>query len=62
VREDMDPDLVYWLTKTLIEKQPELAQGHAKAKELSKESAIKGMTIPFHPGAEKYYKEIGLLK
>lgn len=62
VREDMDPDLVYWLTKTLIEKQPELAQGHAKGKELSKESAIKGMTIPFHPGAEKYYKEIGLLK
>ncbi len=61
-RSDMDPDLVYWLTKTLVEKQPELAQAHAKGKELSKESAVKGVTIPWHPGAEKYYKEIGVLK
>lgn len=62
VRDDMDTDLVYWMTKTLIEKQPELAQGHAKGKELSKESAVKGVTIPWHPGSEKYYKEIGVLK
>jgi len=61
-RDDLDPDLVYWLTKTLIEKQPELAQAHAKGKDLSKESAVKGVTIPWHPGAEKYYKEIGVLK
>jgi len=61
-REDLDPDLVYWLTKTLIEKQPELAQAHAKGKELSKESAVKGLTVPLHPGAERYYKEIGVIK
>ncbi len=61
-REDLDPDLVYWLTKTLIEKQPELAQAHAKGKELSKESAVKGLTVPLHPGAEKYYREIGVIK
>jgi TRAP transporter TAXI family solute receptor len=61
-RSDLDPDLVYWLTKTLIEKQPELAQAHAKGKDLSKESAVQGVTIPWHPGAEKYYKEIGVLK
>lgn len=61
-REDLDTDLVYWLTKTLIEKQPELAQAHAKGKELSKESAVKGLTAPLHPGAEKYYKEIGVIK
>lgn len=61
-REDLDVDLVYWLTKTLIEKQPEVAQAHAKGKELSKESAVKGLTVPWHPGAEKYYKEIGVLK
>ncbi|MHB1161543.1 MAG: TAXI family TRAP transporter solute-binding subunit, partial [Chloroflexota bacterium] len=61
-REDLDTDLVYWLTKTLIEKQPELAQSHAKGKELSKESAVKGLTAPLHPGAEKYYREIGAIK
>jgi TRAP transporter TAXI family solute receptor len=61
-REDLDPDLVYWLTKTLIEKQPELAQAHAKGKELSKESAVKGLTVPLHPGAERYYREIGVIK
>ena len=62
VRDDVDPALVYWMTKTLIEKQPELAQAHAKGKELSKESAVKGLTIPLHPGAEQYYKEIGVIK
>ncbi|HEX2987290.1 MAG TPA: TAXI family TRAP transporter solute-binding subunit, partial [Chloroflexota bacterium] len=61
-RDDLDPDLVYWLTKTLIEKQADLAQAHAKGKELSKESAVKGLTVPLHPGAEKYYKEIGVIK
>lgn len=61
-REDLDPDLVYWLTKTLIEKQADLAQSHAKGKELSKESAVKGLTVPLHPGAEKYYREIGVIK
>ena len=61
-RADLDEDLVYWLTKTLIEKQPEFAQAHAKGKELSKEGAVKGFSIPFHPGAEKYYKEIGVMK
>ena len=61
-REDLDEELVYQLTKTLVEKQAELAQAHAKGKDFSKESAVKGITIPWHPGAEKYYKEIGVLK
>jgi uncharacterized protein len=60
-QEDLDDDLVYWLTKTLIEKQPELAQAHAKGRELSAESAVQGMTVPFHPGAERYYREIGAI-
>ncbi|HEX2986754.1 MAG TPA: TAXI family TRAP transporter solute-binding subunit [Chloroflexota bacterium] len=45
-RDDLDADLVYWLTKTLIEKQADLAQSHAKGKDLSKESAVKGLTVP----------------
>jgi TRAP-type uncharacterized transport system substrate-binding protein len=39
-----------------------LAAGHAKGKFITKENAVKGAGIPFHPGAEKFYKEAGLIK
>lgn len=59
-RADLDEDLVYQLTKTLFEVQPTLAEQHAKGKVLSAESAINGVSVPFHPGAIRYYEEIGL--
>ena len=34
----------------------------AKGKEVSAKTAITGVSVPFHPGAIKYYKEIGLMK
>jgi TRAP transporter TAXI family solute receptor len=52
----------YNITKALIENQAELASAHAKGKELSLQGAVKGVSIPFHPGAAKYYKEKGVLK
>lgn len=55
-------DAIYKITKALFENQPELAQAHAKGKELVLEKAVNGISIPFHPGAEKYYKEKGLIK
>ncbi|AKQ57841.1 TAXI family TRAP transporter solute-binding subunit [Bordetella hinzii] len=42
--------------------QKTLAAGHTKGKLITKDNAVKGAGIPFHPGAEKYYKEAGLLK
>jgi TRAP transporter TAXI family solute receptor len=62
VREDMDEALVYWLTKTLVEQQAELAQAHAKGRELSKDKITQGLTVPLHPGAERYYREAGILR
>ena len=50
-------DVVYQLTKALFENQAKLASAHAKGAELSLPSAVKGVSIPFHPGAVKYYKE-----
>ena len=38
------------------------AYNYAKGKVITKESALKGVLIPLHPGAEKFYKEAGLLK
>lgn len=39
-----------------------LDAGHAKGKEIKVETALTGIGIPLHPGAEKYYRERGLLK
>jgi TRAP transporter TAXI family solute receptor len=59
---EVSEKVVYDLTKALFENQPELAQAHAKGQELVLEEAVKGISVPFHPGAEKYFKEVGVLK
>ena len=59
-----DANTVYEITKTLFSDaaQKQLAAGHAKGKYITKENAVKSAGIPFHPGAEKFYREAGLLK
>jgi TRAP transporter TAXI family solute receptor len=57
----LDNDTVYKMTKALFENQAELAAGHAKGKELDLRTATKGVSIPFHPGAVKFYKEKGAM-
>jgi TRAP transporter TAXI family solute receptor len=59
---ELPEDVVYKLTKALFDNQAELAAGHAKGKELNLKTASKGVSIPFHPGAVKYYKEKGMMK
>ncbi|MBP1714941.1 MAG: transporter solute receptor, family [Deltaproteobacteria bacterium] len=62
ISSEIKEDVVYSLTKALFENQTELASAHAKGKELNLQSAVKGASIPFHPGAIKYYKEKGVMK
>ena len=59
-----DANTVYEITKALYgdAAQKMLASGHAKGKFITKENAVKGAGIPFHPGAERFYKEVGLIK
>jgi hypothetical protein len=59
-----DAGVVYEITKALFgdAAQKALAAGHAKGKYITKENAVKGAGIPFHPGAEKFYREAGLIK
>lgn len=61
VNSKLDTETVYQMTKALFSNLPELATAHAKGKEVSVESAITGVSVPFHPGAIQYYKEIGLM-
>lgn len=58
--ETLSEDAVYELTKAIFENQAELAEGHAKWGLLSTDTCLAN-TAPMHPGAEKYYKEIGVL-
>ncbi|MEX0693181.1 MAG: TAXI family TRAP transporter solute-binding subunit [Rhodospirillales bacterium] len=57
-------DLIYGITKALWNDNTRklLDKGHAKGASIQLESALKGVLIPLHPGAEKYYKEIGMVK
>ena len=59
----MPDDVVYDLAKTFWENLDSLGKAHAVMKTVTKEMAVSDLSgIPLHPGAEKYYREIGLLK
>lgn len=62
VTEEVAEKVVYDITKALFENQAELGQAHAKGKLLGFETAVKGVSVPFHKGAEKYYREKGAIK
>ena len=55
-------DTAYKMTKLLFESLPQLTAAHAAAKAIDPAKALDGMPIPLHPGAEKYYRETGILK
>jgi len=57
VSEDMDEEIVYEMTKALFENLDKVKEAHAVANNISLESAVEGVSIPFHPGAAKYFKE-----
>ena len=61
VSASLDEATVYEMTKALFENLDELGTAHAKGKEVSAKAAVTGISVPFHPGAAKYYKEIGVL-
>ena len=58
---NVSDDLAYEMTKQLFENLPEMEAAHKAAAQIKLENAIKGMPVPLHPGAERYYKEKGLL-
>lgn len=59
---DLPEDLVYKITKAIFEHRDMLIQTHAIAQYTTPENSAKLSPIPIHPGALRYYKELGLVK
>jgi TRAP transporter TAXI family solute receptor len=59
---DVSDDTVYAMTKLLFENLGKLSAAHAAAKAIDPAKALDGMPVPVHPGAERYYREAGILK
>lgn len=60
VRDDVDEDAVYWITRTVYENLAFLANIHRATRAMTLESAVEGLPVPLHPGALRYYREQGL--
>lgn len=60
--DEVDTDLVYAVAKAIMEHTSELKAVHPQGAEWDLTDAAEGVAIPFHPGAEKFLKEKGVLK
>ena len=61
--DDLDDDLAYQIVKTVCKDHlDEFKQCHAQAEQLTTVEMSTGMSIPWHPGAARFWKEIGVLK
>ena len=59
-RADLDEETVYQITKAFYESGDVIAAEHATGKEVQLEGCLEGITTPIHPGAARYYKEMGI--
>ena len=61
-REGLSAETVYAMTKAIFTNLNQLVQTHPAAQGISIKDAASNMPVPLHPGAERYYREIGLIK
>ena len=59
-RADLPDDLVYQLVKAVFENQPRLVKATSAASDTLPQNVTKDTFMPFHPGAIRYYREIGI--
>jgi len=60
VRSDMDEEMAYNLTKALYENYDKIANVHPAMESLTPEVMADVDVVPYHDGAERYLKEVGL--
>ena len=61
-QDGVSTDVVYGITKALWTNLDGLVAAHSAAKAIDLKHALDGMPVPLHPGAEKYYREVGVIK
>lgn len=59
---DVSEDIVYAITKEVFDNFEDFKKLHPAYSVLTKENMLQGLSAPLHPGALKYYKEVGLDK
>ena len=62
VNHKLSEEVVYNLTKTIFDNLEALYSSHNAAKDIKLETIQEGLLIPLHPGAEKYFKEVGAIQ
>ncbi|MDH3762734.1 MAG: TAXI family TRAP transporter solute-binding subunit [Gammaproteobacteria bacterium] len=62
VSASVDVETVYGITKTLWSESSRklLDNGHVKGRHITLQTALQGIAVPLHPGAERYYRELGI--
>lgn len=60
----LSDELAYRMTRALWHERTMrlLGEGHPKGVEIEPSQALNGVTLPLHPGAERFYREAGLLQ
>lgn len=53
-------DAAYAMTKAMFENLNQMRSAHAAAADIDVQKALQGMPLPVHPGAQRYYNEIGV--
>ena len=61
-RADLSEDTVYTITKTMFANLEAISNAHSAGKNIKITEALDGISTPLHPGAEKFYREFGLIK
>ena len=59
--EDVDEETVYQMTKLLFENLDRMESAHSAAAAIYIQNAVDENPVPLHPGAERYYREQGLI-
>ena len=60
--EGVPTETIYKMTRAMYENLDQMVAAHTAAKAIKREEGPRHMPLPLHPGAEKYYREVGLLK
>ncbi len=62
VSSKLDENLGYELVKAIYDNHDRVVVAHNVGKNITKETGTEGMSVKLHPGAEKYFKEVGIIE